>query len=121
MMAAQAFIKAGKLVEGSTLVLISTLMGSIADNGSGSKTAYRMSKSALNMGGKNLAIALKEKGVAVAILHPGFVSTNMTEQHGFMGGITAEESVSGMMSVLDGWSMEKTGQFVSRKGEVAPW
>ena len=121
LMCAQAFLKADKLAEGSTLVLISTLMGSIADNGSGGKTAYRMSKAALNMGGKNLALALQPKGIKVAILHPGFVSTNMVEQHGYMGGISTTESVTGLLAQIDGWTMEKTGQFVSRKGDIAPW
>lgn len=120
-MAAQAFVKAGKLPEGSLVVLISTLMGSIADNGSGGKTAYRMSKAALNMGGKNLAIALKSKGIRVALLHPGFVATNMVEQHGYTGGIPAEESVGLMIKQIDGWTMEMSGSFVSRNGEVAPW
>ena len=69
----------------------------------------------------SLALALKPKGVSVAILHPGFVSTNMVEQYGYMGGISTQESVLGLMAQIDGWSMEKTGQFVSRKGEVAPW
>ena len=102
-------------------MLISTLMGSIADNGSGGKTAYRMSKSALNMGGKNLAIALKPKGIRVAILHPGFVSTNMVESLGYKGGIPASESVGLMLKQIDGWTMEQTGHFVSRTGDAAPW
>lgn len=82
LMVAQAFLNAGKLPAGSLVVLISTLMGSIADNGSGGKTAYRMSKAALNMGGKNLALALKPRGIQVAILHPGFVQTNMVTSLG---------------------------------------
>ncbi len=73
------------------------------------------------MGGKNLAIALKDKGIRVAIVHPGFVQTRMVAQHGFNGGISPAESVTLMMKQLDAWTMDQTGNFVSRKGDIAPW
>ena len=47
-------------------------MGSVADNGSGGHYGYRMSKSAVNMAAKSLSLDLKEKGIAVALLHPGY-------------------------------------------------
>jgi NAD(P)-dependent dehydrogenase (short-subunit alcohol dehydrogenase family) len=56
---------------GSKVAIITSRMGSIADNGSGGMYGYRMSKAALNAAGKSLALDLAPQGVAVAILHPG--------------------------------------------------
>jgi NAD(P)-dependent dehydrogenase (short-subunit alcohol dehydrogenase family) len=66
------------LKAGSKIVLMTSRMGSIADNTSGSSYGYRMSKVALSMAGKSLAHDLKPRGIAVAILHPGLVQTRMT-------------------------------------------
>ena len=56
---------------GAKIVLITSKMGSMADNSSGGAYAYRMSKAALNAAGVSLAHDLKGDGMAVAILHPG--------------------------------------------------
>ena len=65
---------------GGKIALITSRMGSIADNGSGGYYGYRMSKAALNAAGMSLARDLASAGIAVAILHPGFVRTDMTER-----------------------------------------
>lgn len=57
------------------ILLMTSRMGSIADNTSGASYGYRMSKAALQAAGKSLALDLKPRGVAVCILHPGFVKT----------------------------------------------
>lgn len=57
------------------ILLMTSRMGSVADNTSGASYGYRMSKAALNIAGKSLALDLKPKGIAVCILHPGFVQT----------------------------------------------
>lgn len=79
------------LEAGSKIVLMTSRMGSIGDNTSGSSYGYRMSKVALSMAGKSLAHDLKARGIAVAILHPGLVQTRMTNFTS--GGITPEVSV----------------------------
>jgi NAD(P)-dependent dehydrogenase (short-subunit alcohol dehydrogenase family) len=81
----------------SKIVLMTSRMGSIADNTSGSSYGYRMSKVALSMAGKSLAHDLKPRGIAVAILHPGLVQTRMTNFTS--GGITPEESVKGLLKL----------------------
>ena len=68
----------GNLGQGSKVAIITSRMGSIEDNTSGGRYGYRMSKAAVNMAGRSLANDLKDDGVAVAILHPGFVRTDMT-------------------------------------------
>lgn len=107
------------LKAGSKIVLMTSRMGSIADNTSGSSYGYRMSKVALSMAGKSLAHDLKPRGIAVAILHPGLVQTRMTNF--ITGGITPEESVKGLLARIDELTMENTGTFWHANGEVLPW
>lgn len=61
------------LHEGSKIANITSRMGSIADNDSGGRYGYRASKAAFNALGRSLAIDLKDRGIAVAQLHPGYV------------------------------------------------
>ncbi len=106
------------LTNGSKVGLITSRMGSIQDNGSGSYYGYRMSKAALNAAGKSLANDLKAQGISVAILHPGFVSTRMVN---FGGDVSPEESAQGLVTRLDELSMANTGTFWHANGEVLPW
>ncbi len=107
------------LKAGSKLVLMTSRMGSIADNTSGGSYGYRMSKVALSMAGKSLAHDLKGRGITVAILHPGLVQTRMTNFS--RGGITPEASVKGLLERIDGLTLENTGTFWHANGEVLPW
>jgi NAD(P)-dependent dehydrogenase (short-subunit alcohol dehydrogenase family) len=107
------------LKAGSKIVLMTSRMGSIADNTSGSSYGYRMSKVALSMAGKSLAHDLKSRGIAVAILHPGLVQTRMTNFTS--GGITPEESVKGLLARIDELTLENTGTFWHANAEVLPW
>jgi NAD(P)-dependent dehydrogenase (short-subunit alcohol dehydrogenase family) len=78
-----------------------------------------MSKVALCMAGKSLAIDLRPKGIAVAILHPGMVRTAMT---GFSRtGISPETAVRGLLARIDGLTLENSGTFWHANGEVLPW
>ena len=108
-----------QLNQSAKIVLISSRMGSIEDNSSGGSYGYRMSKAALCMAGKTLSVDLKPKGIAVAILHPGLVSTRMT---GFTSnGIQPQESVKGMIQRIDQLTLENTGTFWHSNGEILPW
>ncbi len=107
------------LAAGSKVVLMTSRMGSIGDNTSGSSYGYRMSKVALSMAGKSLAHDLKPRGIAVAILHPGLVQTRMT---GFTSsGITPAESVAGLIDRIDALTLENSGTFWHANGETLPW
>jgi NAD(P)-dependent dehydrogenase (short-subunit alcohol dehydrogenase family) len=107
------------LKAGSKIVLMTSRMGSIADNTSGDYYGYRMSKGALSMAGKSLAHDLKSRGIAVAILHPGLVQTRMTDFT--TDGITPEESVKGLLKRIDELTLETTGTFWHANGEMLPW
>jgi NAD(P)-dependent dehydrogenase (short-subunit alcohol dehydrogenase family) len=98
--------------------LMSSRMGSIADNDSGSRYSYRMSKCALNCAGKSLAIDLAPNKIAVAILHPGFVRTDMTNHQGL---INPDESAAGIFQVMEKVSIENSGKFWHSNGEELPW
>ena len=107
------------LSKSAKIVLISSRMGSIEDNSSGGSYGYRMSKVALCMAGKSLSIDLKPKGISVAILHPGLVSTRMT---GFTtNGIQPKESVKGLIQRIDELTLANTGTFWHSNGEILPW
>jgi NAD(P)-dependent dehydrogenase (short-subunit alcohol dehydrogenase family) len=105
------------LSKGSKIVIITSRMGSIAD-GSGGQYGYRLSKAAVNMVGSCLAHDLKSRGIAVALLHPGYVRTGMTDNQGF---IDADESVKGLIMRIDDLSMENTGGFWHSDGTKLPW
>lgn len=107
------------LTYGSKVILMTSRMGSIGDNTSGSSYGYRMSKVALSMAGKSLSHDLKPRGIAVAILHPGLVQTRMTNFT--QSGITTQQSVTGLLERIDELSLENTGNFWHSNGEILPW
>lgn len=106
------------LFEGSKVAMITSRMGSVSDNGSGAYYGYRASKAALNAIGKSLAIDLKPKGVAVALLHPGFVQTRMV---GFNGDISPAQAAAGLAQRIEELNLENTGSFWHSNGELLPW
>jgi NAD(P)-dependent dehydrogenase (short-subunit alcohol dehydrogenase family) len=108
-----------RLKAGGKVVMMTSRMGSISDNTSGSYYGYRMSKVALSMAGKSLSHDLKPQGIAVAILHPGLVQTRMTNFTA--NGITPEVSVRGLLARIDELTLENTGTFWHSNGEVLPW
>jgi len=107
------------LKRSSKIAFITSRMGSIGDNSSGSSYGYRMSKVALSMAAKSLSRDLLKEEIHVAILHPGLVSTRMT---GFTKyGISTEESVNGLLKRIDSLNKNNTGTFWHTNGEILPW
>ncbi|MGC1308347.1 MAG: SDR family oxidoreductase [Phormidesmis sp.] len=104
---------------GAKVAIMTSRMGSIEDNTSGGTYGYRMSKTAVSMAGKSLSHDLKDKGIAVAILHPGLVSTGMTNFNS--NGISPKQSVKGLLARIDQLTLENTGTFWHTNGEVLPW
>jgi NAD(P)-dependent dehydrogenase (short-subunit alcohol dehydrogenase family) len=108
-----------QLQRGSKLGLMTSRMGSIDDNSSGGSYGYRMSKVALNMAGRSLAIDLRPRGIAVAILHPGLVRTRMVNFNA--QGISPEQAVQGLLQRIDALTLETSGTFWHANGEMLPW
>ncbi|MHA1598216.1 MAG: SDR family oxidoreductase [Alphaproteobacteria bacterium] len=100
------------------IVAISSKMGSMTDNSSGGSYIYRSSKAALNAVMKSLSVDLQPRGIAVAILHPGWVRTDMGGPSGL---IDADESVAGMRRVIDDLDLESSGRFFNYDGQEIPW
>ena len=100
------------------IVAITSMMGSIADNTSGGSYIYRSAKAALNAVMKSLALDLRSKGIAVAMIHPGWARTDMG---GPGAKIEAFESVAGMRQVIDDLYIEDTGRFINYDGTDIPW
>jgi NAD(P)-dependent dehydrogenase (short-subunit alcohol dehydrogenase family) len=107
-----------RLRPGAKVALVSSRMGSIADNGSGGYYGYRMSKAALNAAGVSLAHDLRPKGIAVVILHPDAVRTEMT---GGQGAIDTDESAAGLLQRIDELDVGTTGRFLHADGTALPW
>ena len=105
------------LPPGARVGIVTSRVGSIEDNGSGGNYGYRMSKAAANMVGKNLSHDLRPLGVAVALLHPGLVATEMTGGTG----IPPAEAARGLIGRMDALDMDTTGTFWHAEGYPLPW
>jgi NAD(P)-dependent dehydrogenase (short-subunit alcohol dehydrogenase family) len=103
---------------GAKIALITSRMGSIADNTSGGYYGYRMSKAALNAMGMSLARDLQTRKIAVAMLHPGYVRTDMT---GFTGNVDAADAARMLVARIDELTLATTGGFWHANGERLPW
>ena len=121
LMVVQQLRKQG-VMGGSSPTLVANVtskVGSITDNTSGGRYAYRASKNALNIITKSLSIDLADENVTCTLLHPGWVQTDMTEGKGL---ITPGESVAGMLNVLlQKERHELQGMWYDYKNESIPW
>ena len=113
---AHAFLP--KMNKNSKIILITSRMGSIQDNESGSHYAYRMSKAALNMAGKSLAIDCREQNIHVGIIHPGWVQTDMT---GNTGHYTVDIAASQIIDRIHELNASNSGIFLHSNGDHLPW
>lgn len=106
------------LTNGTKVAIVSSRIGSMTDNSSGGRYGYRISKTAVNMVGVNLANDLRERGIAVIILHPGYVRTALT---GMNGDIDPDQAATGLIARIDDLTLEKSGSFWHANGEPLPW
>ncbi len=99
------------------IAIISSQMGS-SERAGGSSYIYRSSKAAVLNLGRNLALDLKDEGIAVGIYHPGWVQTDMG---GDAAAITVDQSVSGLVERFAALSLETTGRFENYDGADMPY
>jgi len=107
----------GNLSDGSKVAIVSSRVGSIEDNGSGGNYGYRASKAAVNQIGMNLKHELAPRGIAVALLHPGLVATEMTGGQG----VSPRDAASGLIDRIDELTLETSGGFWHAEGYTLPW
>jgi len=105
------------LKKGSKVGIVTSRVGSIEDNSSGNNYGYRASKAAANMVGMNLRHDLGASGIAVALLHPGLVATDMTGGNG----VPAQDAARGLMARIDDLTLENSGGFWHAEGYTLPW
>ena len=104
------------LGKGSKVAIVSSRVGSIGDNSSGNNYGYRVSKAGANMVGMNLSHDLAPRGIAVALLHPGLVATEMTGGTG----VSPSHSSKGLIERIDALTLEESGGFWHAQGERDP-
>lgn len=114
----ESFLPNIKLGEDKKVISITSKMGSIDDNTSGGSYIYRSSKTALNSAMHSMHHDLKNHGIATCTLHPGWVRTDMGGPGGL---IDVEQSVSGMIKVIDHLSIENSGEYIDYAGKIIPW
>ena len=100
------------------IVSITSGMASIGENTGGGSYAYRMSKAALNMMNRSLAVDLKRDKIASAVMNPGWVQTDMG---GKGAPTTVTDSAAGILAQIDGLSLSTTGEFLRWQGGRTVW
>lgn len=105
------------LGEGAKVAIVTSRVGSIQDNSSGGYWGYRTSKTAVNMVGTNLMHELRPRGIAVALLHPGLVATDMTGRQG----VAPSDSARGLIQRIDELDLANSGRFWHAEGYELPW
>lgn len=108
----------GNFAKPAKVAVITSRMGSVADNTSGGRYGYRMSKAALNIAAVSLAHDLKPQEVSVAILHPGLVGTEMI---GGVGDITPDQAAERLAQRIEALNLTNSGTFWHSNGEILPW
>ncbi|MBN1204283.1 MAG: SDR family oxidoreductase [Myxococcaceae bacterium] len=115
------------VLKGTTrkIVHLTTRMASMAENTpagvygfAGGSYAYRMSKAALNAGMRTMAVDFREQGLITAVINPGWVQTDIG---GKMAPMRAEDSVRGMLRVIDELTLINSGSFFDHEGQEVPW
>jgi NAD(P)-dependent dehydrogenase (short-subunit alcohol dehydrogenase family) len=107
---------------GSKVGIVTSRVGSLADNGSGGMYAYRVSKAGANMVALNLHHDLSKRGVSVLALHPGMVATALTKDYpGNYDYITPDQAAAGLIADLDALTQETSGRFQHSNGTFLPW
>ena len=98
--------------------VLTSRMGSIADNGSGGYYVYRASKAAANAVVKSMAEDLKARGIIATALHPGWVQTEMGGPNAML---TPAESAANLRRVIAGMNVGYAGRFLNHDGQEIPW
>lgn len=100
------------------VLMMSSIVGSIGSNSTSRWYHYGTSKTALNMVMRSLAADLRDRGITVISLHPGWTQTDMG---GPEAALTIDQSVNGMVELLKKLTPADSGRFIAWNGEDVPW
>lgn len=115
---AEAFAAHLDAGQGKSIAMLSSVLGSIAQNAMGGIYPYRATKSGVNAVTKSLSVDLAGRGIKVVASHPGWVQTDMGGPHATLDAAT---SVRGMRAVIAGLTPEQSGRFLLYDGSGLPW
>lgn len=118
MLISEAFVEMVTRSEMRVIAAMGSVMGSIAENSSGSHYAYRTSKTAVHMLMKGLSVDLAERDIITVALHPGWVRTRMG---GAEAPLSAEASAQGLKNVLLHLKDEDSGCLIDSLGDKRKW
>ncbi|KFM63948.1 C-factor, partial [Stegodyphus mimosarum] len=113
----------GMGVNRAMVLNISSLAGSITRTGKEFvrdivASGYKISKAALNMAMRVFAANVKDQGILIVMMCPGWVKTDMgTDQ----GQIEVEESISTMLQTLPKLNEKHHGVYMDRSGNEYPF
>ena len=116
---AERFLPLLKKSNNPVIVNISSMSGSITKRTRGGGYSYSASKAALNMFMKNLSNDLREQRIITVSLHPGWVKTGFPYTEN--APLETEDSIKGMIEVIESLKMEDTGKFFDWHGDELPW
>ncbi|KAL5639788.1 hypothetical protein ACGC1H_006385 [Rhizoctonia solani] len=102
----------------SKVIFLTSSLGSISQGKNDIAPAYGLSKAALNMMGRKLAHELEPSNVAVVLMNPGWVQTDMG---GSDAPLTPVQSISGMLKVIDKVDLKNSGEFLQWDDQKVPW
>lgn len=121
LLTAQAFVRNLREAKRPRIIMLTSRMGSSTYEKPSDLVPYQASKAAANKVARGLAEALKGDGIAVLAMHPGFVATELSSQRSHAVPITPEESVGGMLKLVDGVTIEESGTFMDYRGRPYSW
>lgn len=100
------------------VIHVTSRMGAIHDNTSGGAYGYRMSKAALNMAMKSMSVDYRKDRIITIVINPGWVQTDMG---GTQAPTPVQESVRGILEVMDNVTLEQSGTFWDYRGHTVDW
>jgi NAD(P)-dependent dehydrogenase (short-subunit alcohol dehydrogenase family) len=118
MRVSEAFVDHVARSERKLIVILTSGMGSLADNTSGGSFAYRSSKAAVNMVMRSLSIDLAPRGITCVVVNPGWVQTDMGGSHATL---TTVKSVTMLRSLIDTLGPAQSGKFFNYDGREYAW
>jgi len=118
LMIVQTLLPLLRAASDAKVINLSTGMASIADVGYGGYYSYRGSKAALNMISRVLSFELRSMGISVLAVNPGWVQTDMGGQG---APVRVEQSVRGMLRLIDELTLAQSGSFVDYTGNAESW
>lgn len=114
----QAFVPHLRRGSGKKLAHISSVLGSISGITAPDNLAYRVSKAALNMISRSIALELHDDHIISIVVHPGWVRTAMG---GPDAPTTAAEAAQAILAQIDGARLSDSGEFVDWQGGRCTW